>query len=99
MAADTQPRRSICELHSLGEGLTVRHERGRGNDALSMRLDNGAIHARRKTEVVRVDDQPPQGASLAGGRNSAGTIMSSRGRAEAMGDERGIRRDYSNTDR
>jgi len=38
-----------------------------------MRLDDGTVHARRKTEVIRVDDQPPQAASLAGSQNAACT--------------------------
>jgi hypothetical protein len=30
-----------------------------------MRFDDGAVHAGRKSEVVRVDDEPPQAVSLA----------------------------------
>jgi hypothetical protein len=30
-----------------------------------MRLDNGAVYTRGEPEIVRIDDQPPQAASLA----------------------------------
>ena len=31
-----------------------------------MRLDDAAVHTRRKSKVIRIDDEPPQTASLAG---------------------------------
>jgi hypothetical protein len=36
-----------------------------------MRLDNRAVYARGEAEVVRIDDQPSQAASLAGGEREA----------------------------
>ncbi|MCU1271456.1 MAG: hypothetical protein JWN74_2750 [Acidobacteriaceae bacterium] len=35
---------------------------------MRMRFDNAAVHARSQAEVVRVDNQPPHDASLAGKR-------------------------------
>jgi hypothetical protein len=43
-----------------------------------MRFDNSAVHARSESEVVRVDDEPPQAVSLAGGEKAACTFESSR---------------------
>ena|ERR1700758_204537 len=67
VAADTQGGGGFRHLCGLAEGGTVCHERGRGNDTESVRLDDGAVHACSESEVIRVDDEPPQTASLAGG--------------------------------
>src|SRR5438552_410974 len=43
-----------------------------------MRLDDGAVHARRKSEVIGIDDQLPHFASLAGTSRGAGVQFSRR---------------------
>jgi len=40
-----------------------------------MRLDDGAVHTRRKSEVIRIDDEPAQAASLAGREKAAYTTI------------------------
>jgi len=37
---------------------------------MRVRLKDGAVHTRSKSEVIRVDDKPPQTASLAGGEKA-----------------------------
>jgi hypothetical protein len=36
-----------------------------------VRLDDGAVYAGSKSEIIRVDDEPPQTVSLAGGGKAA----------------------------
>src|SRR5215469_8537522 len=36
---------------------------------MRMRFDNGSVHARSESEIIRIYDQPSQAASLAGGVN------------------------------
>jgi hypothetical protein len=43
-----------------------RHEPGGGRNAVHVRFDDVPVHARSQAEVVRVDNQPPDDASLAG---------------------------------
>lgn len=45
-----------------------------------MRLDDGAVHTRRKSEVIGIDDEPPQTASLAGRQKAAGSALLEVGR-------------------
>jgi hypothetical protein len=53
-------------LYGLGERGTVGHERRRGDDAMGVSLQNGPVHAQSVAKIVRIDDQTPHPASLAG---------------------------------
>lgn len=65
VAPDTQIRGALCQLYGLGKRSAICHQ-GRGSyDATLMRLDNGAVHTWGESEVVRINDQPPQASSLA----------------------------------
>lgn len=66
MAAHAESGSARCHPHRLLEFRAIRHQRGGGDDATLMRLDYGAVDAGGQTKVVRVDDEPPQAASLAG---------------------------------
>ncbi len=62
------PGRPRCHLHRLLKLRAIRHQRGGSDDAKLVRLDYGAVDAGSQAEVVRIDDEPPQAASLAGPR-------------------------------
>ena len=69
MATDAQFRDRSCQLCSLGERRAVGHERRRSDDAARVSLNDGPVHARSVAKIVRVDDQTPHDASLAGHRD------------------------------
>ena len=68
VTTDAQFRNRLGELCCLGERRAVGHERRRSDDAVRVGLDDCAIHARGVAKIVRVDDQTPHAASLAGRR-------------------------------
>ena len=74
VAADTQIRDSVCQLHGFGEGGSVGHERGGSYDPIGVCLDDGAIHATGESEIIGIDDQAPHRASLAG-RTRGATVQ------------------------
>ena len=66
MASDAQAGRAPGQCGRFGEGCSVGHQRGRGHNATRVRLDDGTVHARSESEVIRIDDEAAQGESLAG---------------------------------
>jgi len=71
VATDAQIRRARDQFSCFSECLAVRHQRGRGHDAVRVGLDDGAIHTGSESEIIRVHDQTPHVASLAGRRRQA----------------------------
>ena len=57
MAADVQLRILLCQTDRVVEGRGFRHERRRGQNAVSMRLDNTGVRVAREAEIIRVDNQ------------------------------------------
>ena len=57
------------QLHRLGECRTIGHQRGRGHDSADVGLDDGPVYAGGESEIIRIDDQPPHPASLAGAKH------------------------------
>ena len=62
MSADVERRRFACQFHGVLEGGAVRHQRGCRKDAGAVRLDNAAVHVKRETEIVRVNNETSGGA-------------------------------------
>lgn len=48
---------------------------------MRVRLDDGAVYAGSKAEIICVDDEPPQTASLAGGGGKVACTGESEGEA------------------
>ena len=65
MAADRKPRRGSGSLKRIVEGAAIRHQRGRSNHALRVRLRDRPVHSRGKPKIIRVDNKLPQGLSVA----------------------------------
>ena len=65
VAADAELRIAFGQLHRLGKSRPVGHQRRGSDDAARMSLHDGAIHPRSKSEIVRIDNEPAQAASLA----------------------------------
>ena len=68
MTADAELRIPFSQLHRLGKSRTVGHQGGGSHDPAGMRLDDGAIGPGSKPEIVRIDNEPAQAASLATNR-------------------------------
>ena len=66
VAAHSQSRRGLRQTHRFLKCLAVGHQRRRSHDPVFVGFHDGAIHARRETEIVGVDDQAAHRASLAG---------------------------------
>ena len=66
MAAYTQTRNSRCQTHGVFKGAPIGHQRGGGDDAASMSLDDGAIDAGSEAKIIGIDDQTAHRVSLAG---------------------------------
>ena len=58
MTANAQIGRLMGHGDRVRKGGGIGHERGRGDDALRMALQDGAVDARGEAEVVGIDDEP-----------------------------------------
>src|SRR5438309_7785571 len=55
--ADGEARMLLRERHGLGRRLARHHEARAGEDARTMRADDGGVHLPRRTEVVATHDE------------------------------------------
>src|SRR5262249_40022441 len=67
VAANTQLRKLLCEFLDLAKCRAVGHQCGGGDDAICVRLYDGPIYARCKSEVIRINQETSHSGSLAGG--------------------------------
>lgn len=67
MTANTEVRKLLREFLDLTKCRAVGHQCGGSNDSACMRFDDGLIYARRKSEIVRINDETSHSASLAEG--------------------------------
>jgi len=65
MATDAELRIRFGQFHRFDKSRAVGHQGGGSHDPAGMRLYDGAIDPGSKSEVVRVDNEPAQAASLA----------------------------------
>src|SRR5271166_5828938 len=68
MAADAE-RLIACggarQLSRFGRGARVGHDGRGGDDAVLVRLRDGAIHACCEAKIIGIDDEPSHGSSVA----------------------------------
>jgi hypothetical protein len=68
MTADAELRIPLGQLDRFDKSRTVGHQSRGSDDAARMRLHDGAIDSGSKPEIVRIDNEPAQAASLATNR-------------------------------
>lgn len=67
VTANTQLRNLLREFLDLAKCRTVGHQCARRYNSVRMRFNDAAIYARCESEVVRINNEAPHSASLAGG--------------------------------
>ena len=55
--ADIERRRGLGKLDRVVKGVTIRHEGGGGQDAVSVGFDDAGVHIASEAEIIRIDDQ------------------------------------------
>ena len=66
MTADAQFWGGFRQFDGFGERRTLRHQRGRSYNPADVAFHDGPIHPGGESEIVRIHDEPPHAASLAG---------------------------------
>ena len=66
MTANAERGQHFGRGRRLSESRPIRHKRGGSNHALLVRLLNGAVYARSKSEIIGDDDEAAHAESLAG---------------------------------
>ena len=66
VTANSESWRGLSQMQGIVECGRIGHHGSGGDDAVGVSLNDGAIHAQSEAEIIRINNEPSQCASVAG---------------------------------